>query len=85
MNSRYYRVLRKIFYQKPEGEIQASYDAAVNLHSLEASGNSFFQVIIQLYFMTLLVVFGTGTVIAGVDVVDFFKSVGKEETQFSLD
>lgn len=77
ISSRYYRVLKKIFHQRSPTKIQDCYDDAVNLHSLEASSNSFFQVVIQIYFLLLLVVFGTGTIISGVDALDVFKAIGE--------
>ncbi|TRY78633.1 hypothetical protein TCAL_14430 [Tigriopus californicus] len=71
----YYRVLKKIFHQRSPTKIQDCYDDAVNIHSLEASSNSFFQVVIQIYFLLLLVVFGTGTIISGVDALDVLKAI----------
>lgn len=69
--------MTKIFHQKGPGMIQECHDEAVCVHYLEAAGSSFFQIAMQLFFMLLLVALGTGTVIDGVDVVDFFKSVGE--------
>jgi hypothetical protein len=71
----YYRALSKIFRQKAPSAIQESYDAALNLHSLEASSNSHFQIIIQLHFLTVLVVMGMGTIIEGMPVAEVFQRV----------
>jgi hypothetical protein len=50
---------------------------AVKFHSLESFGESFLQITIQVYFMFLLVILGTGTVIAGVNAEDFFYDICK--------
>ncbi len=50
---------------------------ATKFHSLESHGEAFFQIIIQMYFMFLLVIMGTGTVIAGVNAKDFFNDICK--------
>ena len=78
----YYRVLKNIFQQKSPAKIQDCYDEALSLHSLEASGNSFFQIVLQLYFLLLLVSFGAGTFVAGVDAITFFRTVGKEDYDY---
>ena len=46
---------------------------AIKLHSLESHSQSFFQIIIQVYFLFLLLILGTGTVIAGVSAEKFFQ------------
>ena len=50
---------------------------AIKLHSLESHGQSFFQIIIQIYFLFLLLILGTGTVIAGVSAEKFFQDICK--------
>ena len=80
--SRYYKVLKKIFHQKSPSKIQSDYDEAICLHSLEASGNSYFQLFTQLQLMVLLVALGAGTLVDGVDVNVFFKNIG-ESKQFA--
>lgn len=57
---------------KREKEFQA-----VKLHSLESHGQSFFQIVIQVYFLFLLLILGTGTVIAGVSADKFFHDICK--------
>lgn len=49
--------------------------SAIQLHSLETHGESFFQLCIQLYFLFLLVLMGTGTIVAGVDAESFFNDI----------
>jgi hypothetical protein len=54
------------------------YDQAIQLHSLQAQAESFLQIIVQLYFTFLLVLLGTGTVVAGVgSAQSFFDKVCK--------
>merc|ERR550532_1986190 len=48
---------------------------ATKFHSLESHGQSFFQIILQTYFLFLLLLLGTGTVIAGVNAETFFKNI----------
>ena len=48
---------------------------AIKLHSLESHGQSFFQVIVQVYLLFLLLILGTGTVIAGVGADKFFEDI----------
>ena len=50
---------------------------SVKLHSLQSHGESFFQVIIQLYFVFLLVILGTGTIIDGVSAEQLFHDICK--------
>ena len=50
---------------------------ATKFHSLESHGQSFFQIILQTYFLFLLLLLGTGTVIAGVNAETFFKNICK--------
>ena len=50
---------------------------SVKLHSLQSHGESFFQVIIQLYFVFLLVILGTGTIIDGVSAEQLFQEICK--------
>ena len=50
---------------------------AIKLHSLESYAQSFFQIIIQVYFLFLLLLLGTGTVIAGVSAKKFFQDICK--------
>ena len=50
---------------------------AIKLHSLESYAQSFLQIIIQVYFLFLLLLLGTGTVIAGVSVEKFFQDICK--------
>ena len=50
---------------------------SVKLHSLQSHGESFFQVIIQLYFIFLLVILGTGTIIDGVSAEQLFQDICK--------
>ena len=50
---------------------------AAKFHSLQSHGESFFQVIIQIYFMFLLVILGTGTIIAGVSAEQIFQDICK--------
>ena len=50
---------------------------AIKLHSLESYAQSFFQIIIQVYFLFLLLLLGTGTVIAGVSAEKFFQDICK--------
>ena len=56
---------------------------ATKFHSLESHGQSFLQIILQTYLLFLLLILGTGTVIAGVDTETFFKSVCKYHFEFS--
>lgn len=70
-------MLKKIFEQKAPIKIHEYYNEALNLHSLEAAGNSFFQMVIQLHFLLLLVSFGAGTFIAGMDAHTYFNRVGE--------
>ena len=48
---------------------------ATKLHSLQSHGQSFFQIIYQVYLLFLLLILGTGTVIAGVSAEKFFKNI----------
>jgi len=48
---------------------------AIKLHSLESYAQSFLQIIIQVYFLFLLLLLGTGTVIAGVSAEKFFQDI----------
>ena len=50
---------------------------AVKFHSLQSHAESFLQVIIQVYFMCLLVILGTGTIIAGVSAEELFQDICK--------
>ena len=50
---------------------------AIKLHSLESHGQSFLQVILQVYLLFLLLILGTGTVIAGVSAQKFFENICK--------
>ena len=52
---------------------------ATKFHSLESHGQSFFQIILQTYFLFLLLLLGTGTVIAGVNAETFFKNICKSK------
>lgn len=64
---------------KREREFQA-----VKYHSLESHGESFFQVITQVYFLFLLLILGTGTVIAGVSAETFFQDICKHMNNVKL-
>jgi len=57
---------------------------AIKLHSLESYAQSFFQIIIQVYFLFLLLLLGTGTVIAGVSAEKFFQDICKYISTFNL-
>ena len=50
---------------------------SVKLHSLHSHGGSFFQVIIQLYFVILLVILRTGTIIDGMSAEELFQDICK--------
>ena len=50
---------------------------SVKLHSLQSHGGSFFQVIIQLYFVILLVILRTGTIIDGMSAEELFQDICK--------
>ncbi len=79
LHSRYVRTLTNIFNQKSPQKIQEDYDAAINLHSTQATSSSFFQVVVQFHWMVVLLLLNTGTTVMGMDVVTFTRTVGKEE------
>ena len=64
-----------IFQQKSLDKIEDNYKAALNMHAIEASGNSFFQIVIQIHFLMVLVLFGSSTFIDGIDVATIFSTV----------
>ena len=48
---------------------------ALQLHSMQTGSESFLQMVIQIYFMVLLVVMGGATLIAGREAEDFFNDI----------
>ena len=50
---------------------------ALQLHSMQTGSESFLQMVIQIYFMVLLVVMGGATLIAGREAEDFFNDICK--------
>ena len=52
-------------------------DQALQLHSVQTGSESFLQMVIQIYFMVLLVVMGGATLIAGREAEDFFNDICK--------
>merc|ERR1719412_991478 len=48
-------------------------DQALQLHSMQTGSESFLQIVIQVYFMVLLVIMGGATLIAGREAEDFFN------------
>ena len=58
-------------------ETQDIDDQALQLHSIQTSSESFLQIVIQIYFMVLLVIMGGATLIAGREAEDFFNDICK--------
>ena len=52
-------------------------EQALQLHSVQTGSESFLQMVIQIYFMVLLVVMGGATLIAGREAEDFFNDICK--------
>ena len=52
-------------------------DQALQLHSIQTLSESFLQIVIQIYFLLLLVVMGGATLIAGRDAEEFFNDICK--------
>ena len=52
-------------------------DQALQLHSIQTSSESFLQMVIQIYFLVLLVVMGGATLIAGREAEIFFNDICK--------
>ena len=52
-------------------------DQALHLHSMQTGSESFLQIVIQIYFMVLLVIMGGATLIAGREAEDFFNDTCK--------
>ena len=50
---------------------------ALHLHTVQTLSQSFLQIVIQLYFLVLLVIMPGATIIAGRDAEDFFGDVCK--------
>ena len=51
--------------------------SGLQLHSVQTGSESFLQMVIQIYFMVLLVVMGGATLIAGREAEDFFNDICK--------
>ena len=55
-------------------------DQALQLHSMQTSSESFLQMVIQIYFLVLLVVMGGATLIAGREAEEYFNDICKKRT-----
>ena len=64
-------------------ETQDVDDQALQLHSMQTGSESYLQMVIQIYFMVLLVIMGGATLIAGREAEDFFNDTCKL-TSFDL-
>ena len=53
-------------------------DQALQLHSMQTSSESFLQMVIQIYFLVLLVVMGGATLIAGREAEEYFNDICKK-------
>ena len=58
-------------------------DQALQLHSIQTGSESFLQMVIQIYFLVLLVVMGGATLIAGREAEDFFNDICKTNNRFT--
>ena len=54
-------------------------DQALQLHSMQTSSESFLQMVIQIYFLVLLVVMGGATLIAGREAEEYFNDICKKQ------
>ena len=53
-------------------------DQALQLHSMQTGSESFLQMVIQIYFLVLLVVMGGATLIAGREAEEYFNDICKK-------
>ena len=54
-------------------------DQALQLHSMQTHSESFLQMVIQIYFLVLLVVMGGATLIAGREAEEYFNDICKQK------